>query len=165
MSRRPSAIRLRGVGESSDGYHISAPDPSGRGAEAAIRGALADAGATPSDVGYVNLHGTATPKNDEMESEVMARVFGLDVPCSSTKSLTGHSLGAAGAQELGLCWLLLGDGNGARRLPAHGWDGVRDPRLPPINLVGANARFERELFLSSSFAFGGSNAAIAIGRA
>ena len=165
VSRRPSAIRLCGVGESSDGYHISAPDPSGRGAEAAIRAALADAGLRPDDVGYVNLHGTATPKNDEMESEVMARVFGLDVPCSSTKSLIGHTLGAAGAQELGLCWLLLGDGNPARRLPAHAWDGVRDPRLPPINLVGADVCFERDVFVSNSFAFGGSNAAIAIGRA
>jgi 3-oxoacyl-[acyl-carrier-protein] synthase-1 len=165
VSRRPSAIRLCGVGESSDGYHISAPDPSGRGAEAAIRAALADAGAHPGDVGYVNLHGTATPKNDEMESEVMARVFGLDVPCGSTKSLIGHTLGAAGAQELGLCWLLLGDVNAARRLPAHGWDGVRDSRVPPINLVGAGASFEREVFVSNSFAFGGSNAALAIGRA
>jgi 3-oxoacyl-[acyl-carrier-protein] synthase-1 len=165
VSRRPSAIRLCGVGESSDGYHISAPDPSGRGAEAAIRAALADAGAAPRDVGYVNLHGTATPKNDEMESEVMARVFGLDVPCSSTKSLLGHTLGAAGAQELGLCWLLLGDANAARRLPAHGWDGVRDLGLPPINLAGPDARFERDIFVSNSFAFGGSNAALAIGRA
>jgi 3-oxoacyl-[acyl-carrier-protein] synthase I len=164
VSRTPSAIRLCGVGESSDGYHISAPDPSGRGAETAIRAALAQAGAAPARVGYVNLHGTATPKNDEMESEVIARVFGLDVPCSSTKSLIGHTLGAAGAQELGLCWLLLGDGNPARRLPAHGWDGVRDPRLPPINLAGAGAAWERDIFVSNSFAFGGSNAAIALGR-
>jgi len=165
VSRRPGPIRLAGVGESSDGYHISAPDPSGRGAEVAIRAALAHAGAAPSDVGYVNLHGTATPKNDEMESEVMARVFGLDVPCSSTKSLLGHTLGAAGALELGLCWLLLGAANVGRRLPAHGWDGVRDAKLPPINLVGDAAQWERDLFVSNSFAFGGSNAAIAIGRA
>jgi len=102
-----AAVRLCGVGESSDGYHISAPDPSGRGAETAIRAALAQAGALPEAVGYVNLHGTATPKNDEMESQVMARVFGLTVPCSSTKSLVGHTLGAAGALELGFCWLLL----------------------------------------------------------
>ncbi|HUQ53142.1 MAG TPA: beta-ketoacyl-ACP synthase [Gammaproteobacteria bacterium] len=165
VSRDESAIRLYGVGESSDGYHISAPDPSGRGAEAAIRAALADAGLAAGDVGYVNLHGTATPKNDQMESEVMARVFGLDVPCSSTKSLIGHALGAAGAQELGLCWLLLSDANGGRRLPGHVWDGVRDASLPAINLVGTDARFERDVFVSNSFAFGGSNAAIAIGRA
>jgi 3-oxoacyl-[acyl-carrier-protein] synthase-1 len=165
LSRRPGGIRLCGVGESSDGYHISAPDPSGRGAEAAIRDALGRAGVAPADVGYVNLHGTGTPKNDAMESEVMARVFGLDVPCSSTKPLIGHTLGAAGALELGICWLLVSDLNGARRLPAHPWDGVRDPHLPPIALVGTDAVWQRDLFVSSSFAFGGSNAAIALGRA
>jgi 3-oxoacyl-[acyl-carrier-protein] synthase-1 len=165
VSKAPATVRLCGVGESSDGYHISAPDPSGRGAEAAIRAALAQAGALPQDVGYVNLHGTATPKNDEMESQVMARVFGLAVPCSSTKSLIGHTLGAAGALELGFCWLLLSDANVRRRLPVHGWDGTRDPDLPPINLVGDDARWERDLFVSNSFAFGGSNAAVAVGRA
>ena len=165
VSKVPSAVRLCGVGESSDGYHISAPDPSGRGAEAAIRAALAQAGAVPAAVGYVNLHGTATPKNDEMESQVMARVFGLEVPCSSTKSLIGHTLGAAGALELGFCWLLLGGENVRRRLPAHAWDGARDRALPPINLVGADACFDRDLFVSNSFAFGGSNAAVAVGRA
>ena len=165
VSKTPSAIRLCGVGESSDGYHISAPDPSGRGAEVAIRAALEQAGATPAAVGYINLHGTATPKNDEMESEVVARIFGVDVPCSSTKSLIGHTLGAAGAQELGLCWLSLGEANVARHLPVHGWDGVRDPSLPSLNLVSDDDMWERDLFVSNSFAFGGSNAAIAIGRA
>jgi 3-oxoacyl-[acyl-carrier-protein] synthase-1 len=100
-----------------------------------------------------------------MESEVIARVFGLDLPCSSTKTLMGHSLGAAGAQELGLCWLLLNEANVERRLPAHGWDGVRDAALPAINLVEAGTQWEREVFVSNSFAFGGSNVAIAIGRA
>ena len=165
VSKVPAAVRLAGVGESSDGHHISAPDPSGRGAERAIRAALAQAGAAPAAVGYVNLHGTATPKNDEMESQVMARVFGFDVPCSSTKSLSGHTLGAAGALELGLCWLLLGEDNADRRLPAQAWDGVRDKSLPPINLVGENAQWERDVFVSNSFAFGGSNAAVAVGRA
>jgi 3-oxoacyl-[acyl-carrier-protein] synthase-1 len=165
VSKVPAAVRLAGVGESSDGYHISAPDPSGRGAEAAIRAALAQAGAPPHAVGYVNLHGTATPKNDEMESQVMARVFGLTVPCSSTKSLIGHTLGAAGALELGFCWLLLSDANVRRRLPAHAWDGARDRNLPPINLIDDDARWERDLFVSNSFAFGGSNAAVAVGCA
>jgi 3-oxoacyl-[acyl-carrier-protein] synthase-1 len=165
VTKEPSTVRLCGVGESSDGYHISAPDPSGRGAELAIRAALHQAGVVPDAVGYVNLHGTATPKNDEMESEVMARVFGVDVPCSSTKSLIGHTLGAAGAQELGFCWLLLCDDNAGRRLPAHGWDGVRDPALPPIHLAGAGETWDRDVFVSNSFAFGGSNAAVVIGRA
>jgi 3-oxoacyl-[acyl-carrier-protein] synthase-1 len=165
VTKEPGAVRLCGVGESSDGYHVSAPDPSGRGAEIAIRAALQQAGVAPDGVGYVNLHGTATPKNDEMESEVVARVFGVDVPCSSTKSLIGHTLGAAGAQEVGFCWLLLGDENAERRLPAHGWDGVRDPTLPPIHLVGAAETWERDVFVSNSFAFGGSNAAVVVGRA
>jgi 3-oxoacyl-[acyl-carrier-protein] synthase I len=165
VSKAPAAVRLAGVGESSDAYHISAPDPSGRGAEAAIRAALAQAGALPEAVGYVNLHGTATPKNDEMEGQVMARVFGPTVPCSSTKSLIGHTLGAAGALEVGFCWLLLGDANARRRLPAHGWDGAPDQRLPPINLIGDGTRWERDLFVSNSFAFGGSNAVVAVGRA
>jgi 3-oxoacyl-[acyl-carrier-protein] synthase-1 len=165
VTRRPGPLRLCGVGESSDGYHISAPDPSGRGAETAIRAALASAGISPRNVGYVNLHGTGTPKNDEMESEVIARIFGHDVACGSTKSLMGHALGAAGAQELGLCCLLLSDANVGRRLPAHGWDGVRDPALPAINLVGADAHWERDVFVSNSFAFGGSNVALAVGRA
>jgi len=164
LSKRPGPIRLCGVGESSDGYHISAPDPSGRGAEAAIRAALAQAGVAGPDVGYVNLHGTATRRNDEMESEVVARVFGRAVPCSSTKPLIGHGLGAAGAQEIGLCWLVLSEKNTARRLPEHAWDGIRDASLPSINLVGIGQRWERDLFVSNSFAFGGSNVAIAIGR-
>ena len=164
VSRRPSAVRLCGIGESSDGYHISAPDPNGRGAEMAIRAALADAGVSAEDVGYVNLHGTGTPKNDQMESEVVARVFGLEVPCSSTKPLMGHALGAAGAQELGLCWLLLSEANTERRLPPHVWDGERDAALPPINLIGADTGWQHDVFVSSSFAFGGSNIAIAIGR-
>jgi 3-oxoacyl-[acyl-carrier-protein] synthase-1 len=165
LSKRPSAIRLAGVGESSDGHHISAPDPTGRGAEAAIRAALDRAGAAPADVGYVNLHGTATPKNDEMESEVVARIFGVDVPCSSTKPLIGHTLGAAGAQEIGFCWLALAEANAARLVPPHRWDGARDPKLPPINLAGRGTACERDLMVSNSFAFGGSNAAIVVGRA
>jgi 3-oxoacyl-[acyl-carrier-protein] synthase-1 len=161
VTREPSGIRLCGIGESSDGYHVSAPDPSGRGAEAAIRGAIAQAELTPKDVGYVNLHGTATPKNDAMESGVVSRVLG-EVPCSSTKPLIGHTLGAAGAQELGLCWLLLSELNETRRLPKHLWDGVQDPSMPQLNFVEDDERFTRDVFVSNSFAFGGSNTAIAI---
>jgi 3-oxoacyl-[acyl-carrier-protein] synthase I len=164
VTREPAAIRLCAVGESSDGYHMSAPDPSGKGAELAIRAALAQAGLAPADVGYVNLHGTATPKNDEMESQVIARVFGGATPCASTKALIGHTLGAAGAQEIGLCWLLLSDANAGRALPAHVWDGVRDPSLDAIDLVEPGASWRRGVFVSNSFAFGGSNTSVAIGR-
>jgi len=163
MTRTPGPVRLCGVGESSDGYHMSAPDPDGQGAEIAMKAALAEAGVAPEDIGYVNLHGTATPKNDDMESRVIERLFGLEVPCGSTKALIGHTLGAAGAQELGLCWLLL-TGDDDRRLPPHVWDGIRDPRLPPINLIGPGVRWERDVFVSNSFAFGGSNTSVVIGR-
>jgi 3-oxoacyl-[acyl-carrier-protein] synthase I len=165
LARVPAPIRLCGVGESSDGYHMSAPDPNGVGAEIAIRAALARARVTADEIGYVNLHGTATPKNDEMESRVVARVFGAETPCTSTKPLVGHTLGAAGALEVGLCWLLLSDRNTDRRLPQHPWDSMRDAELPTINLLDADTRWGRDVFLSNSFAFGGSNASVIIGRA
>ena len=157
------AVRLAGWGETSDAHHISAPEPSGRGAEAAMRAALAMAGLAPADNGYLNLHGTATPHNDAMESEAVARVFGLDTPCSSTKPLTGHTLGAAGALEAAIAWLTL-RGDGA--LPVHHFDGVRDAALPAIRLVQPGERLAAapRAVLSNSFAFGGSNAALLLTR-
>jgi 3-oxoacyl-[acyl-carrier-protein] synthase-1 len=164
VTRAEAAIRLAGYGESSDAYHMSAPEPSGKGAEIAIRAALADAQVEAQQIGYVNLHGTATVKNDEMESCVIERIFGATMPCSSTKSQIGHTLGAAGAQEIGLCWLLLNEMNEQRRLPKHLWDEAEDPELSVIGLTGENARWERDLFMSNSFAFGGSNVSLVIGR-
>lgn len=128
-------IRFAGAGETSDAYHATAPDPEGRGAEAAMRAALADAGLAPSDVGYVNLHGTGTQANDAMEMKAVRRVFGEDFTAyESTKALTGHCLGAAGAVETAICWLKLRAGD----------------------VVG--------VALSNSFAFGGSNASVALVR-
>jgi 3-oxoacyl-[acyl-carrier-protein] synthase-1 len=163
MSRDPAPVRLLGMGESSDAYHMSAPEPSGKGAEIAIRAALANAGLEPRQIAYINLHGTATIKNDEMESCVIDRVFGPGVQCSSTKSQIGHTLGAAGAQELGLCWLLLNEMNEMRRLPKHLWDGESDPDLATIGLTGDGAQWEQGIFMSNSFAFGGSNVSVIIG--
>jgi len=164
LTRSEAAIRLAGCGESSDAYHMSAPEPSGKGAEIAIQAALADARIDAAQIGYVNLHGTATVKNDKMESRVVERVFGATMPCSSTKSQTGHTLGAAGAQEIGLCWLLLNEMNDQRRLPQHLWDAESDPELPAIGLTAAGEKWERDLFMSNSFAFGGSNVSLVIGR-
>lgn len=163
LSRRRGPVELLGIGESSDGYHMSAPDPDGRGAESAVRAALASAALEPADIGYVNLHGTGTPKNDEMESRVIARIFGESTPCSSTKSQLGHTLGAAGALEAGLCWLLLGDGNSDRLLPVQVWDGENDASLPGIGLVDGNQHWDSGIFMSNSFAFGGSNASVIFG--
>jgi 3-oxoacyl-[acyl-carrier-protein] synthase I len=162
LSREPAAVGLHGVGESSDAHHISAPEPSGAGAERAIRAALEDARIDASAVGYVNLHATGTMKNDEMESGVMARVFGDTVPMSGTKPMTGHALGAAGALEAAFCWMALtGDG----RLPPHVWDRAADPALPPLRLVeaGQSAATPRWT-MNNNFAFGGNNISLVFGR-
>lgn len=125
--------------------------------------ALERAGLAPADIDYINLHGTATPQNDAMEAAVVARVFGAATPASSTKPLTGHTLGAAGAIEAGLCWLAIAR-NPARRLPPHWSDGDLDPALPAIGLVAPGAIADRPLrrVLSQSFAFGGSNCALVL---
>jgi len=156
LGREQATVALAGGGESSDAHHLSAPDPEGTGAEAAMRAALADAGAQPADIGYVNLHATATRKNDEMESRVMARVFPAGTPVSGTKPLTGHALGAAGALEAAFCWLALTDG----RLPPHIWDGEADPDLPALRVVAQGERLSSRMVMSNSFAFGGSNASL-----
>jgi 3-oxoacyl-[acyl-carrier-protein] synthase I len=166
MSREPAAVALLGWGESSDAYHVSAPDPAGKGATIAIERALARAGVAPAQIDYVNLHGTATVQNDAMESRVVHALFGDMVPVSSTKPFTGHALGAAGAIEAGLCWLAMQDDNPRGRLPPHLWDGVRDPDLAPLQTVDAGASLGRPLrrALSNSFAFGGANIALLLGR-
>ena len=164
-----ATINLRGVGESSDAHHMSAPDPEGHGAGAAMTASLTDAGLSPGDIAYINLHGTGTPLNDEMEGKVVHRLFGDRVPCSSTKGMTGHTLGAAGACEAAFLWLTLHPDYNAGRLPLHVWDGVPDPAIPPLNLVAAGARLSRPLekaaMLSNSFAFGGNNVAVILERA
>ncbi len=129
-------VYLAGCGESSDAHHATAPDPEGRGAEAAMRAALADAGLAPSDIAYLNLHGTGTQANDAMELGAVRRVFPdsqSPIPLiESTKNLTGHCLGAAGAVEAAICWLYLASGD----------------------VKGAA--------MSNSFAFGGSNASVVL---
>ncbi|MTV37932.1 beta-ketoacyl-ACP synthase [Duganella radicis] len=161
-----SPVRLMGWGETSDGHHMSAPDPAGAGAELAMSQALRRAGLTAAQIDYINMHGTATPQNDAMESRVTERLFGAEVPVSSTKPFTGHTLGAAAAIEAALCWLAMQDDNPLGKLPPHLWDGAIDPALPALNLVPAGAALGRPLrrILSSSFAFGGSNAALVLGR-
>lgn len=165
MTRDTGPVRLSGWGESSDAHHMSAPDPQAKGAIDAMQQALQRAGLAPEQIDYVNLHGTATGHNDAMESLAVATVLGGQVPASSTKPLTGHTLGASGAIEAALCWLTLVE-NPEQRLPAHFWDGQVDEALPPLALVSPGARAQRPLqhVLSHSFAFGGSNAVLALAR-
>ena len=161
MSREPGPVAVLGIGESSDAYHISGPDPQGRGAEIAMRQALS--GLDAAAVDYLNLHGTATPQNDLMESHAVKRVFGAELACSSTKPLVGHTLGAAGATELAFCWMLLTE-PAAAPLPPHVWDGAADPALAPLHLVDSGETRHCRVAASNSFAFGGNNICVVLGR-
>jgi 3-oxoacyl-[acyl-carrier-protein] synthase-1 len=161
-----ATVALCGWGESSDGHHMSAPDPQGSGAKLAIRQALQRAGVRPDQIDYINLHGTATVQNDAVEAQVVHDLFGAEVAVSSTKSLTGHALGAASALEAALCWLSMQEDNPQGLLPPHRWDGCQDPTLPRLNTVKPGDQLGRPVqwALSNSFAFGGSNAALVFGR-
>jgi 3-oxoacyl-[acyl-carrier-protein] synthase-1 len=161
QDRNAANIQLLGWGESADAHHMTAPRPDGSGAIAAMREALRMARISPNDVGYVNLHGTGTPLNDRMESLAMQAVFADTAPpVSSTKPITGHTLGAAGALELALCWMALAEGG----LPAHCWDGQRDEEMPSLNFATAGSSDQPEICMSNSFAFGGCNTSLIIGR-
>ncbi len=165
MSREPGPVLLAGWGESSDAHHISAPAPDGRGALDSMRQALRRAQLDAGEIDYINLHGTATPQNDAMECLAIDALFGCDVAVSSTKPLTGHALGGAGALECALCWLALVD-NPAGRMPPHWWDGERDPALPAVRIAEPGSQLGRPMnyALSNSFAFGGSNATLILAR-
>jgi 3-oxoacyl-[acyl-carrier-protein] synthase-1 len=169
MLREEGGVQLTGVGESSEAHHMTAPDPDGAGASQSMRGALGDAGLVPEDIAYLNLHGTGTPANDAMESHAVAALFGERLPVSSTKPLTGHTLGVAGATGAAFCWQMLAARCGDDvRLPPHRWDGVGDPALPPLRFVGdgASARVGRVAHLmSNSFGFGGSNCTLILSAA
>jgi len=162
LSRLPARLELLGAGESCDAFHLSSPEPEGKGAEAAMRHALSDAQLRPDDIGYVNLHATGTAKNDAMESLAMSRVFPSGVPCSGTKPLTGHTLGAAGAIEAAICCLALE----ADFIPRHVWDGQPDPQLPSLRLTQGAERYppgDYRRCMTNNFAFGGSNVSLIFG--
>ena len=162
LHRESENVVLRGGGESSDAWHISAPHPEGKGAAQAMQRALASAGLQAADIDYVNLHGTATPLNDQIESQVVHDLFGENVPCSSTKHLTGHTLGAAGITEAALSWLIL-----THNLPLPPQDFTRyapDDTLPPCGVLHRSIALKKPVILSNSFAFGGNNASILLGR-
>jgi 3-oxoacyl-[acyl-carrier-protein] synthase-1 len=153
-------IELMGYGESSDAFHMTAPGTDGAGPAKAMKAALADSGLDPSQIGYVNLHGTGTLLNDKAEAIAMNDVFSsLTPPSSSTKPITGHALGAAGTLETAICWMTL---NAQKGLPVHCWDGEKDeelkfhPYIPDCE--------PPSICMSNNFAFGGCNVSLIIGR-
>ena len=155
-----SATVLAGWGESSDAHHMSAPHPQGRGALAAMRQALAQAGLAPEAIGYINLHGTATPSNDRAEGDAVAALFGHGTPCSSTKGMTGHTLGAAGAVEAVICALALEHG----LLPASVGTRTPDPEIALNLVLTPQPAPHLRHALSNSFGFGGTNCALLLAR-
>ncbi|WP_027996151.1 beta-ketoacyl-[acyl-carrier-protein] synthase family protein [Simplicispira psychrophila] len=152
-------ILLSGVGESSDAHHMSAPHPQGLGARLAMQAALDMARLQPESIGYINLHGTATPSNDAAEDTGVTSVFGHTTPCSSTKGHTGHTLGAAGGIEAVVCALALHH----NFLPGGVGTVTLDPRLH-CNYLLANQERAITHALSNSFGFGGSNCSLLFSR-
>jgi 3-oxoacyl-[acyl-carrier-protein] synthase II len=151
---------IAGYATTADAYHITAPRPQGAGAVRCMELAIENAGLTAGDVVHVNAHGTSTPLNDAAEADAMAKVFGEPGPLvTSTKGVTGHALGAAGALEAVAVLMAM-----EHRLipPTAGW-ATQDPELPTMRLVtGSAAPWEPGPSLSNSFGFGGHNATVVI---
>jgi 3-oxoacyl-[acyl-carrier-protein] synthase-1 len=161
LERAPAAVVYAGGGESSDAWHMSTPHPDGEGAQAAMRMALSAAGLAPADIGYVNAHGTATPANDRSESAALSAVFGAaGTPVSSTKGVTGHTLGAAGIVEAIVTMQALEH----QLLPPSANCANPDATLP-VDLVTAPRAARLRHAMSNSFGFGGSNCALIFSRA
>jgi 3-oxoacyl-[acyl-carrier-protein] synthase-1 len=166
LSKEKSAVQLLGIGETSDAYHFSSPDPEGKAVVKAMQLALKDANKTPQQIDYLNLHGTATVLNDVMESKAVNMLFGSQLPVSSSKGMTGHTLGASAALELGFCWLLLTQNNDYCPLIPNVNDDDIDPKLAILHFVqkGEVARTAVKICQSNSFAFGGNNISVIIGK-
>ncbi len=161
--RAPILAELLGAGQSADAYHLTAPAPEGAGAQLAMRRALADAGIGTGDVQYINAHGTSTPINDLNETLAIKAVFGDDarrLVVGSTKSMTGHLLGAAGAVEAAICALVVREG----RIPPTINFSVPDPACDLDYAHNRMVEKEVQVALSNSFGFGGHNVSLVIGR-
>ncbi len=159
-SPQSDGIELLGYGESCDAYHMTAPGNDGIGPAKAMKAALANAGIEPSQIGYVNLHGTGTLLNDKAEALAMKNVFsGLTPLSSSTKPITGHTLGAAGALETAICWMTL---NMKKGVPVHCWDGEKDEELTFQPYT--HGRKPPSICMNNNFAFGGYNVSLILGR-
>lgn len=152
-----------GYGATGDAYHITQPAPEGEGAQRSMRRALKDAGIAPTDVQYINAHGTSTPYNDANETKAIKAVFGdhaYRLLVSSTKSMTGHTLGAAGGIEFAICALAARDG----LVPPTINYQTPDPDCDLNYVPNASVRHDVDVALSNSFGFGGHNCTLAIRR-
>jgi 3-oxoacyl-[acyl-carrier-protein] synthase-1 len=155
MSDKHTFEQSRYYGESSDAHHISSPHPEGVGGKIAIEKALVSSGIKPSDVDYINLHGTATLSNDYSESKGLSSVFNPEIMCSSTKGMTGHTLGAAGINEAIICTLALENSIIPANINLH----TIDDNLP-IRVPTKCIKQSLNHVMSNSFGFGGSNCSL-----
>lgn len=157
LEKDAEGIQIRGIGETSDAYHSSTPDPEGIQAAQAMQIALDEAGLKPEEIDYINLHGTGTGANDLMEANAVYKIFTDSTPASSTKPLTGHCLGASASIETALCCMALEKNS----LLPHIFDGEYDNDLPQIKLVqkGESASHIKNV-MCNAFGFGGTNAVI-----
>ena len=160
---KQKGIKIMGIGENSDIYHSTTPDPEAKESIEAIFEAIKDAGISANDIDYINMHGTGTVANDIMEANAIFKVFGQDVPTSSTKPMTGHCLGAAGGIETALCCKLLDCFDG--RLYPHIYDGEYDDSLPKVKLISQTSKFSKcKICMNNSFGFGGTNVIMIMGK-
>jgi 3-oxoacyl-[acyl-carrier-protein] synthase II len=156
---------ITGYGASSDAHHLTQPAPNGEGAQRSMRMALADANLAPEAIEYINAHGTSTPVGDVEESKAIASVFGAAATdkklwVSSTKSMMGHLLGAAGAVESAICALTIAEGRVAPTINLED----QDPQCP-LDYVANTARERRvKHVMNNSFGFGGTNCTLVLSR-
>lgn len=159
LEKTDSGIKIEGIGETSDAYHASKPEPDGKQIIKAMENALNNANLTVKDIDYINLHGTGTIANDEAEAKAIFKLL-KDTPCSSTKAITGHCLGAAAAIETALCCKSLESDT----ILKHNYDGEYDNNLPKINLVKSTLKTKTKHIMNNAFGFGGTNAVIILGK-
>jgi 3-oxoacyl-[acyl-carrier-protein] synthase-1 len=153
------SVRLEGFGESTDGYHMTHPHPTGDGAKLAMMQALAQACLNPTDIDYVHLHGTGTRANDVTEDKAVGQVLGFQTPCSSTKGWTGHTLGAAGVVQAVIASLCLEH----QFIPGSLMTTTIDPSFTSYVLLENREQSVRHI-LCNAIGFGGNNCSLILGR-
>ncbi len=156
-SKNNQSIEIKGVGASSDAYHMTNPDPQAMGAVSSMSAAVKDAGIRLDEVDYINAHGTATLANDRVESLAIEKLFGNSVPVSSTKAITGHTLGAAGAIEAIISCEVI------KRSMIPPQTGLSELENQNIKVPTQTIKMDIKNVISNSFAFGGNNASIVLG--
>ncbi len=156
--KTPDSIELKGVGASSDAYHMTNPDPEATGAISSMKSAIKDAGLSVDDIDYINAHGTATLANDRVESLAIEKLFEHNVYVSSTKAITGHTLGAAGAIEAIISCEVI------KKSLIPPQTGLKNQENKNINIPKESVSMKIKNIVSNSFAFGGNNASVVVGE-